>query len=57
MHPHGPSLKFSWPSRDDLWWIPVANIMTEVEPPTTRSGRLYEISQKDFDNIVKNYLM
>ena len=55
MHPHGPSMKFSWPSRDDFCWIPVANIMTEVEPPTTRSGRLYEISQEDFNKIVMNF--
>jgi len=22
MHPHGPSMKFSWPPRDDICWVP-----------------------------------
>ena len=52
MHPHGPSMKFSWPSHDDICWIPFENILTEISPPTTRSGRIYEITTDDYNEIV-----
>ena len=30
--------------------------MTVVEPPTSRSGRFYEMSQKDFDKFCYKFL-
>ena len=52
MHPHGPSKRFSWPSRDDLCWVPANNIITNLSIPTTRSGRIYDISEDDYKTII-----
>ena len=55
MHPHGPSKKFSWPNRDDCCWVPFNNILININVPTTRSGRMYEISDTDYVKIVNKY--
>ena len=32
MHPNGPSVHFSWPTRDDICWISVQDIICKTEP-------------------------
>ena len=54
MHPHGPSKRFSWPPRDDLCWLPIDNIITNISIPTTRSGRIYDISEEDYNTIINS---
>lgn len=42
MHPHGPSHSFYWPSIDDICLVPVCNIISCIDSPTTKgSGRMY----------------
>ena len=53
MHTRGPSKRFSWPVRNDLCWVPVNNIITNISTPTTRSGRIYDISE-DVNNTIIN---
>ena len=52
MHPHGPSKRFTWPSSDDVCWIPTANILTQINVPTTRTGRIYDINLADYNKIL-----
>ena len=52
MHPHGPTMKFSWPPREDKCWVPLQNIIVVIDIPTTRSGRIYDISKQDYEKIV-----
>ena len=52
MHPHGPTMKFSCPPREDKCWVPLQNIIVVIDIPTTRSGRIYGISKQDYEKIV-----
>ena len=41
MHPKGPASKVFWPSSDDVCWVPVENLIYEVNPPeASTTGRL-----------------
>lgn len=52
MHPHGPSMRFTWPSTADICWIPVANVIITITAPTTRSGRIYDVELSDYNKIL-----
>ena len=52
MHPHGPSMNFTWPSTDDICWIPIANILTPITAPTTRSGHIYNIELSNYNKVL-----
>ena len=54
MHPHGPSKRFSWPARNDLCWVPINEIITSISTPITRSGRIYDISDNDYQAIINS---
>lgn len=43
MHPFGPSTSFHWPyQKDDICFVPLQNILSLVDPPTTKgTGRVY----------------
>ena len=56
MHPHGPSKRFTWPSRNDVCCVPMDNIISNISIPTTRSGRIYDISEQDYETIIANAL-
>ena len=51
--PHGPSKRFSWSSRDDMCWVPVNNVITNISIPITRSGQIYDISE-DYNIIINS---
>lgn len=52
MIPHGPSLQFSWPIKDDLCWVPLKNMLIRVPVPSTSStGRSYRIEPQTFKDI------
>ena len=57
MCPHGPSSYFSWPSHDDVCWVPAENIICILSPPVaaTSTARKYLISKADLACIQKNY--
>ena len=55
-HPHGPARSFSWPSRRDYCCVPFNNVLTTVSSPNTSStGRVYHITDKEYDDIEKLY--
>jgi hypothetical protein len=52
MHPHGPNKMFKWPAREDLCWVPFDKFICKVDTPETTTGRMYEITDKDFIKIM-----
>jgi len=48
MHPHGPRKTFNWPQHDDIVYVSVKNVICQIEPPTTSTGRTYTITDNDF---------
>ncbi len=52
MHPHGPSLYFTWPTRDDQCWVPFDMFICRVDTPDTTTGRTYKISESDYTRII-----
>ena len=52
LHPHGPSKNFYWPSRDDTLDVPLKSILYFISPAATTTGRIYQISDDDYDKTV-----
>ena len=49
MHPIGPALKFFWPSRDDVYWVPAENLVCKVNTPeASTTGRFYVYEKVNF---------
>ena len=46
MHPHGPSKSFSWPTREDICWVPLPHIIKIIDAPVTSTGRKYKLPTK-----------
>ena len=55
LHPHGPRKTFSWPSVADKCFVPASNILCVITAPTTITGRIYQISDTDFEQTLKAY--
>ena len=55
LQPHGPCQQFTWPNKDDYCWVPDNNIILKVSPPSTTTGRLYSITEKDFEDIENRF--
>ena len=47
MTPHGPAKSFGWPRRQDICWVPLANILRILKPPLTANGRQYTLERDD----------
>ncbi len=45
LHPQGPSRSFRYPSRPDILTIPIAEVLTKVDPRTR--GRTYSLTQEE----------
>lgn len=42
MHPFGPAPSFHWPSREDICYVPLNNVIAKISTPATKgSGRVY----------------
>ena len=54
-YPHGPSKNIYWPSRDDICYVPVTNILCLLSPPSTSTGRTYNILDNDYENNVRAF--
>lgn len=52
MHPHGPSKSFKWPTRDDQCWVPFDKFICKIDTPKTATGRMYQISDSDYEKIL-----
>lgn len=61
MHSFGPAPSFYWPyQKEDICFVSLQNILSIVEPPTTKSsGRVYYFQEKDMNCADQkfNYLM
>ena len=52
LHPKGLALKFLWPRRDDICWIPTEDFYKEVESPSTGSTvRYYSFDEKVINDV------
>ena len=38
MHPNGPARSYKWPSTEPTAIIPILNVLTKINVPTTTSG-------------------
>ena len=55
-HPPGPSSSFQWPRRLDVCWVPIADIVCQIQAPITATGRIYKISEEDCRKINTTFL-
>ena len=46
LHPHGPSNSFKYPQHQDTRTVPIADILTLIDP-RTRTGRVYTLTRKE----------
>jgi len=46
LHPHGPSPSFSYPSKPDVLWVHVTDVLCVVSP-VTPTGRMYVLPEYD----------
>jgi hypothetical protein len=51
MHPHWPGKNFFWPIRTDECWVLNSKVTCLISTPTTISGRTYNITDLDLENI------
>lgn len=54
LHPAGPSPSFSFPSRPDILWVSIIQILSLVNP-ITPTGRVYRLSENEVLQINKMY--
>ena len=47
IHPHGPSQNFSWPTREDVFWVLSNHVLCPIDPPFTTNVNGYKISETD----------
>ena len=55
LHPHGPNRHFYWPSKDDICYVPLTNILCLLSPPSTSTGRMFKILDDDYENTLKAF--
>ena len=55
IHSHGPRKTFSWPSVTHKCFVPASNVLCVITAPTTITGRMYRISDTDFEQTLKAY--
>ena len=55
LHPHGPQKYFKCPINPDRCLVPVQSVLYTILVPVTTNWCMYEISDSEFDNIVKSY--
>ena len=55
MHPHGPSAQFTWPSKDDICWVPNTHIICKIDTPLTDTGRTYHLSKDNEKKITDTF--
>lgn len=54
LHPAGPSASFSYPSRQDVLWLPASHVLCKVNP-VTPTGRVYNLTEQETSKTVKAY--
>lgn len=57
MHPSGPHPSFHWPSREDICYVPLRNVIAKISTPVTKgSGRVYYFPTKETEFVQRRYL-
>ena len=56
MHPHGPSRNFRWPTRADICWVAVNEILCIIEAPITATGAHTIYLKMNFTGLMKDSL-
>ena len=51
LHPSGRCKGFKWSERSDLLTIPLTDLLCVIDPPVTRNGRTYALSDDNLKNI------
>ena len=52
LHPKGFTVQFFWPSRDEICWIPISNVICKVQPAEScTNGRFYKFHSDDISHI------
>ena len=55
LHPPYPSTSFHWPSRNDICWVPNIHLLCGILPPSTQTGRQYQITKEDDAKIANSW--
>ena len=55
LHPHGPQKNFKWPRNPDRCLDSAQSILCTISTPVTTTGCIYNISDKEYDTILKSY--
>ena len=55
LHPHRPRKNFTGPSVADKGFVTASNILCVIAAPTAVTGRVYRISDTDFEQTLKAY--
>ena len=56
LHPPGHSPSFQWPRRLDVCWVPITDVICQIQAPVTATGRVYKISEEDCRKINTKFL-
>ena len=52
MHPRGgPRKSFKWRAIDDIWSVPISNILCIISP-TTPTGRTYTVTTEEYEQTI-----
>ena len=55
LHPHGPQKTFKWPRNPDRCHVPAKSILCTISMPVTSAECICNISDKEYDTILKSY--
>ena len=50
--PKGPAQSFSWPKCKDQCWVPIDNIIMEIDDMICSAGRQYSLSKPKLNQII-----
>ena len=55
LHQHGPQKNFKWLQNPDRCLVPAQSILCTISMPVTTTGCICNISDKEYDTILKTY--
>ena len=54
LHPHGSQKNFKWPRNFDICLVPAQSILCTVSVPVTTTEHICNISDKEYDTVLKS---
>ena len=55
MFPHEICKTFNWPETEDSCYVPIKNILCQISSPTTKTGQIYKITDKEYGKTISAY--